>query len=104
MTGNATENQYAEMYTLSKKLEKGAKVTISFDAVSNVPTKFTIQNDGGNGGSWLPYISDTADTTKKHYEATITLDEFSDKGVGMRLDNVPATTTVTVSNMKLVLG
>ncbi|GEO78521.1 hypothetical protein FD29_GL002043 [Companilactobacillus mindensis DSM 14500] len=104
MTGNNTANQYQQMYALSRRLEKGTKVTLNFDAVSTAPTKFIVQTDGTDGGTWTNFIADTADTKKKHYEATVTLDDFSEKGINLRLDNIPSTSTVTISNMKLELG
>ena len=107
MTGRNISNQWLQMYALSKKLEKGTTVTLSFDAVSTAPTKFAIQNNNNgvsDGGTWVYYITDTVDTTKKHFVATITLKGFAQQGVSMRLDNVPSTTTITVSNMKLELG
>ena len=104
MTGNDKENQYQKMYVLSRRLEKGTKVTLSFDAVSTAPTKFIVQTDGTDGGTWTNFVADTTDTTKKHYEATVTLDDFSEKGINLRLDNVPSAVTITVSNMKLELG
>ncbi|CAJ2232224.1 hypothetical protein [Companilactobacillus paralimentarius] len=104
MTGNNTLNQSQIMYTFSRRLEAGTILTLNFDAVSTVPTKFTIQNNGSDGGTWMSYIVDTADTTKKHYVATITLAGFSQQGVHLRLDNIPSTATITISNMKLELG
>lgn len=105
MTGTNVLAQVKNMYILSRRLEKGTTVTISFDAVSTVPTKFTIQNNGTDGGTWMHYIDNAnVDTTKKHYEVTITLDGFSDVGVQLRFDNATSTTTVTVSNMKLEKG
>ena len=104
MTGNNTTNQWQQMYSLSRRLEKDTKVTLSFDAVSAAPTKFIIQANGNNGGTWMHYIVDTADTTNKHYVATVTLDGFSDSGINIRFDNIPSTTTITISNMKLELG
>lgn len=104
MTGNNVPNQVKPIYSLSRRLEKGTTVTLSFDAVSTVPTNFSIQNNGLDGGSWTIYIADKADTAKKHYVATYTLDLFVDLGVELRFDNVPSTTTITVSNMKLELG
>lgn len=104
MTGNNTANQYQQMYALSRRLEKGTKVTLSFDAVSTAPTKFIVQTDGTDGGAWTNFVVDTANTTKKHYEATVTLDDFSEKGINLRLDNIPSTSTITISNMKLELA
>lgn len=104
MTGSNINNQYQQMYALSRRLEKGTTVTISFDAVSTAFANFTIQTNGTDGGTWTNYIASTVDTTKKHYVATITLDGFSELGVNLRLDNVPSTTTITISNMKLQLG
>lgn len=103
MTGNNTTNQFRQMYALSRRLEKGTTVTLSFDAVSTASTNFSILNNGKDGGCWTGF-SDTVDTTKKHVVETITLDGFADLGINMRLDNVPSTTTITVSNMKLELG
>lgn len=105
MTGSNIKAQFKQMYALSRRLEKGTKVTLSFDAVSTALATFCIQNIGStSGGTWMAYIVSTVDTTKKHYAATITLDGFSDIGVRMLLDNVPSTTTITVSNIKLELG
>ena len=104
MTGNNTYNQGQQMYALSKRLEKGTTVTLSFDAISTAPASFNIRNNGWNGGTWQSYLNDNVDTTKKHYVATINLDEFSEVGLNFRFDNVPPTVTVTVSNMKLELG
>ena len=104
MTGNNTVNQSDTIYRLSRRLEKGTTVTLSFDAVSTTPASFIVLNTGFNGGTWQSYINDTVDTTKKHYVATITLDGSSNFGLNLRLDYVPSTVTVTVSNMKLELG
>ena len=107
MTGNNTTNQVQQMYSLSRRLEKGTIVTLSFDAVSTAFAIFTIQNNGSDGsddGTWMNYNTSSVDTTKKNYVITITLDGFSQKGVYLRLDNVPSTTTITISNMKLELG
>ncbi|MCP8848032.1 hypothetical protein LOX60_08470 [Latilactobacillus curvatus] len=52
----------------------------------------------------MNYIVGTTDTTKRHYVATILLDGFSQQGVYIRLDNIPSTSTITFSNMKLQLG
>lgn len=105
MTGTNIVNQWKQMYALSERLEAGTTVTISFDALSTALTNFTILNNGLNGGQWQTYVLDgTVDTTKKHFIATTTLTSFADLGVNLKLNNVPATTTVTVSNMKLELG
>ncbi|WP_125567337.1 phage tail protein [Companilactobacillus insicii] len=104
MTGNNTVNQVRSMYALSRRIEKGTTVTISFDAVSTAPATFYVLNIGLGGGTWQSYINDVVDTTKKHYVATITLDGFSAHGLNLRFDNVPSTTVVTVSNMKLEKG
>ena len=107
MIGNNSVNQFQHMYSLSRRLEKGTTVTISYDAVSTAPAKFIILDDGtDHSGAWDAYTASgfNVDTTKKHYATTITLNNFSDLGVGPRLDNVPTTTTITFSNMKLELG
>lgn len=104
ITGANVVNQAHQMYALSRRLEAGTTVTLSFDAVSTASAYFTIQNNGSDGGTWRVYINDTVDTTKKHYVVTITLDGFSQQGDYVRLDNVPSTTTITFSNMKLELG
>ena len=104
MTGNNTNNQVQQMYSLSRRLEKGTIVTLSFDAVSTAFATFTIQNSGSDDGTWMNYNTSSVNTTKKHYVIIITLDGFSQKGVYLRLDNVPSTTTITISNMKLELG
>lgn len=104
MTGNNKTNQVQAAYALSRRLEKGTKVALSFDAVSTASAKFIILNDGTDGGTWAYYINDTVDTTKKHFVATMVLDRFTDLGVSMRLDNIPSTVTITISNMKLELG
>lgn len=105
MTGLNIGNQWQQMYALSRRLEAGTTVTLSFDAVSTAFANFTIQNNGNlDGGTWMGYITATVDTTKKHYVATITLDGFTQQGVNIRVDNTPLTTTITISNMKLELG
>ena len=104
MTGNGTSNQAQRMYSLSKRIEAGTIVAMSFDAVSTAPAKFMIQNDGSDSGNWMIYITDNVNTTKKHYVATVTLSDSSDLGVNLRFDNVPSTTTVTISNMKMQLA
>ena len=108
MTGNNTYIQWLQMYALSRRLDKGTTVTLSFDAVSTVPVKFAIENNN-NGvtdgdGTFARYINDTVGTTKKHYVSTITLDGYAQLGVNIRLDYVPSTTTITISNMKLEKG
>lgn len=105
MTGNNTVGQSQPMYSLSKRIESGTTITLSFDIVSTSPTEFSIQNDGHNNGYWLYYLyNETADTAKKHYVTTVKPDELLDLGVFFRFDNVPSTTTITVSNMKLEKG
>ncbi|AQY70031.1 hypothetical protein BWL06_02530 [Lactiplantibacillus plantarum] len=104
IAGINKSNQGQQLYGLSKRLEAGTTVTLSFDAVSTATAKFTILSNGTDGGSWMSYINDTVDTKKKHYVATIKLDLFSPLGVHLRLDNVPLTTNITFSNMKLELG
>ncbi|MZV31026.1 hypothetical protein CJP45_02895 [Lactobacillus plantarum] len=105
MTGLNIGNQWQQMYALSRRLEAGTTVTLSFDAVSTAFANFTIQNNGNlDGETWMGYITATVDTTKKHYVATITLDGFTQQGVNIRVDNMPLTTTITISNMKLELG
>ncbi|MCG0717118.1 hypothetical protein [Lactiplantibacillus plantarum] len=106
MTGNGGVNQATLMYALSRRLEKGTTVTLSFDAISTASANFTIQNSAsGDGGTWMGYINNAAvGTTKKHYVATIKLDGYSQQGAYLRLDNVPSTATITFSNMKLELG
>lgn len=104
ITGDNTDNQAVLMYSLSRRLEKGTTLTLSFDAVSTAPAPFYILNSGWNGGTWMSYINDIVGTTKKYYVATITLDGFSDSGLNFRFDSVPSTVTVTVSNMKLEVG
>lgn len=105
MTGTNIPNQWKQMYALSKRIEAGTTVTMSFDAVSTALTNFMIINNGLNSGAWQVYIpSGTVDTTKKHYVVTIQLTKYADLGVNLKFDNVPATTTVTISNMKLELG
>ncbi|QRA38775.1 collagen-like protein [Lactiplantibacillus plantarum] len=104
ITGVNAINQGQAMYGLSRRLEAGTTVTLSFDAVSTTPESFIIQTDGYDGGSWMACINDTVGTTKKHYVATIKLDNYSSLGVYLHLDNIPWTTTITFSNMKLELG
>ncbi|QRA38472.1 collagen-like protein [Lactiplantibacillus plantarum] len=104
ITGVNAINQGQVMYGLSRRLEAGTTVTLSFDAVSTTPESFIIQTDGYDGGSWMACINDTVGTTKKHYVATIKLDNYSSLGVYLHLDNIPWTTTITFSNMKLELG
>ncbi|RMW43708.1 gp58-like family protein [Lactiplantibacillus pentosus] len=105
MTGLNIGNQWQQMYALSRRLEAGTTATLSFDAVSTAFANFTIQNNGNlDGETWMGYITATVDTTKKHYVATITLDGFTQQGVNIRVDNMPLTTTITISNMKLELG
>lgn len=106
MTGNGGVNQATLMYALSRRLEKGTTVTLSFDAISTASANFTIQNSAsGDGGTWMGYLNNAAvGTTKKHYVATIKLDGYSQQGAYLRLDNVPSTATITFSNMKLELG
>ncbi|MDV9113355.1 phage tail protein [Lactiplantibacillus plantarum] len=105
MTGLNIGNQWQQMYALSRRLEAETTVTLSFDAVSTAFANFTIQNNGNlDGETWMGYITATVDTTKKHYVATITLDGFTQQGVNIRVDNMPLTTTITISNMKLELG
>lgn len=101
MTGNNTGNQSVTMYKVSRILEKGTTLTLSFDAVSTAPASFTVLN---LGGTWQSYLTDTVDTKKKHYVATITLSGSSNYGLNLKFDNVPSTVTVTVSNMKLEIG
>ncbi|WP_236945132.1 phage tail protein [Lactiplantibacillus plantarum] len=105
VTGSNKVNQAYQMYALSRRLEAGTTVTLSFDAISTASANFTIQNNGNSdGGTWMGYIDSTVGTTKKHYVATIKLNGFSQQGVYLRLDNVPSTATITFSNMKLELG
>ncbi|MGX9222512.1 phage tail protein [Lactiplantibacillus plantarum] len=105
MTGNGGVNQATLMYALSRRLEKGTTVTLSFDAISTASANFTIQNSAsGDGGTWMQHIGAAVGTTKKHYVATIKLDGYSQQGVYFRVDNMPLTTTITISNMKLELG
>nr|WP_242449245.1 phage tail protein [Lactiplantibacillus plantarum] len=105
ITGDNKVNQAQQMYALSRRLEAGTTVTLSFDAVSTAFANFTIQNNGNlDGETWMGYIDSTVGTTKKHYVATIKLNGFSQQGVYLRLDNVPSTATITFSNMKLELG
>ena len=110
MKGSTIPFQWQSMYVLSRRLEKGTTVTLSFDAVSTAPVKFYVQNDGSNGGTssgttWMLYAEDIAvDTTQKHYVATATLDGFADVGIKGGLRNTPSTATITVSNVKLELG
>ena len=107
MTGNNTSNQWQQMYVLSRRIEKGTTVTLSFDVVSTASVKFAIQNNNNgdpDGGTWAYYITDTVGTTKKHYVSTITLNGYAQQGINIRLDNVPSTATITISNMKLELG
>ncbi|WP_085764023.1 phage tail protein [Lactiplantibacillus plantarum] len=106
MTGNGGVNQATLMYALSRRLEKGTTVTLSFDAISTASANFTIQNSAsGDGGTWMGYLNNAAvGTTKKHYVATIKLDGYSQQGAYLRLNNVPSTATITFSNMKLELG
>ena len=105
VTGANKVNQAYQMYALSRRLEAGTTVTLSFDAISTDSANFTIQNNGNSdGGTWMGYIDSTVGTTKKHYVATIKLAGFSQQGVYLRLDNVPSTATITFSNMKLELG
>ncbi|WP_432541744.1 phage tail protein [Lactiplantibacillus argentoratensis] len=105
ITGNNTVNQTQAMYSLSRRLEAGTILTLSFDAISTAPASFNIRNDGSNSGTYSNYIgSDTVGSTKKHYIVTVTLSDFADVGLRLRLDNVPATVTITFSNMKLELG
>ena len=105
MTGRNIVNQAMQIYALSRRLEAGTTVTLSFDVVSTAFANFIIQNNAsGDGGTWMEYIHNTADTTKKHYVATITLNGYSQQGIHFHVDNMPSTTTITISNMKLELG
>ncbi|MCG0835850.1 prophage Lp2 protein 53 [Lactiplantibacillus plantarum] len=104
VTGLNVPNQGQPMYSLSRRLEAGTTITLSFDAVSTAYSKFIIQTNGSDGGAWMTYVNDTVDTTKKHYVATIKLDKYLSQGVFLHLENVPSTTTIIFSNMKLELG
>jgi len=106
MTGNGEYEQWSgTTYGLSRRLEAGITVTLSFDIVSTAPVQFSVQNEGKNNGNWYYYVSkDMVDTTKKHYAVTAKLDKPSDIGLKMGIYNAPSTTTITVSNMKLELG
>ncbi|MCG0574043.1 prophage Lp2 protein 53 [Lactiplantibacillus plantarum] len=101
ITGTNIVNQAQQMYASSRELEVGTTVTLSFDAISTASTNIIIQT---SGGTWMSLISTPVGTTKKHYVATIKPDKLPQYGVRMRLDNVPSTVTITVSNMKLELG
>lgn len=105
MTGINIGNQWQQMYALSRRLEAGTTVTLSFDAVSTAFANFTVQSNANlDGGTWMNYITSTVDTTKKHYVTTVKLDGYSQQGVNIRVDNMPTTTTITISNMKLEIG
>ncbi|WP_324715169.1 phage tail protein [Lactiplantibacillus plantarum] len=105
MTGINIGNQWQQMYALSRRLEAGTTVTLSFDAVSTAFANFTVQSNANlDGGTWMKYITSTVDTTKKNYVTTVKLDGYSQQGVNIRVDNMPTTTTITISNMKLEIG
>lgn len=99
MTGTNVVNQTKQMYVLSRGLEAGATVTLSFDAICTVSTNIIVQNSD----NWMTLINVPVDNTNKHYMATVKLNG-SLQVVRMRLDNVPTTDTITISNMKLELG
>ncbi|MGY5275490.1 phage tail protein [Lactiplantibacillus plantarum] len=97
VTGNNTENQSQNAYTLSKTIPQGTVVTVSFDVSSTTGAgTFTMQFNGNdNGGSWQAMANGNLTNGTKHVSATITTGANQSHAF-FRLDN--ATGDITVSN------
>ncbi|MDO7795603.1 phage tail protein [Lactiplantibacillus plantarum] len=106
MTANGIQNQWEQIYRLSRQIDSGTQLTLSFDVISTADCKFIIQNNANNdGGTWNSFVRDALATTEtKHYVSTLTLDGYSKQGINLRLDGVPSGTKITISNMKLEVG
>lgn len=106
MTANGIYNQWELMYRLSRRVESGTKLTLSFDVAATADCNITIQNNGNaDGGTWDSFLDKAPVGLKtKHYVSTIQLTGFSQQGTNLRLDGVTSGTKITVSNMKLEIG
>ena len=94
MTGNGSQNNCGNMYSLSKTIAKGTTVTITFDIAStNATGIYTIQLIGGN---WQGTANPSLTIGTQHQSYTITTTTDYSGGVQLRLDN--STSTVTISN------
>ncbi|WP_076656052.1 phage tail protein [Lactiplantibacillus plantarum] len=106
MTANGISNQWELMYRLSRRVESGTKLTLSFDVAATADCNITVQNNGNlDGGTWDGFLDKVPVGLKtKHYVSTIQLTGFSQQGINLRLDEVTSGTKITVSNMKLEIG
>ena len=118
ITGNNIVNQAANTYYLvggisfySLRQKYGSTFTLSFDwsTVDTANAYAGTMQQQFNGPNWLGeglvYISSS--NTSGHVTETFSLDNNSANvanGFRFRLDNVPTTSTITVSNMKLERG
>ena len=114
--GNNSVNQTATMYYFGngknlyqQNIGTGAKVTISFDWVATNPTSgtFFIQY---NQTPWLSQIASQTSITSTNSSGHVVMSFSSSAnenastaiatGIALRLDNVPSSTSITISNFK----
>jgi hypothetical protein len=97
MTGDSSENQIKRMYSLSKPIAKGTKVTADFDIASTKSEgDYMIQFIGG---SWQTISSAPLTVGTQHLSYTITADDNYSDGIQLRLDK--STSAVTISNFTI---
>lgn len=111
-TGNATANQPVWAYNMSPdKEDLGDQIcTFSFDWVAegdSISGSFLFHNRVSPWGQMSLGVRISADNKSGRYTRTwrTTSDNMATMAqLGIRMDNVPSGTTITVSNMSLVLG
>ncbi|WPC18528.1 hypothetical protein N6G94_10200 (plasmid) [Pediococcus inopinatus] len=94
MTGNGSENNASQMYSISKKIVSGTTVTVAFDIAStNATGNYTIQFING---SWQAITGAPLTAGTQHQSFTLVTSGDQSDGVQLRLNN--STSDVTVSN------
>jgi len=93
VTGNDSENNGGDLYSLSSTLPKGTTFTVAFDIMSTNATG--VYNIRFPSGSWQSFVTAPLFFGKQHQSYTIVTNNDYNR-VGIRIDN--STSTITVSN------
>ena len=97
MTGTGSKNEIKRMYSLSKPIAKGTKVTAAFDiAPTKAEGNYMVQFVGG---AWQTISSAPLTVGTQHLSYTITADDNYSDGIQLRLDK--STSTVTISKFTI---
>ena len=97
MNGTGSKNEFKRMYSLSKPIAKGTKVTAAFDIASTkAEGNYMVQFAGG---AWQTISSAPLTVGTQHLSYTITADDNYSDGIQLRLDK--STSTLTISNFTI---